>query len=101
MGVSPGGPTPVYLSPKEVAAEWAVDLQVVYKMLRSGKLPAERIGRCWRIPRSALWLASERNRTFTIQEVYDRLGRIESKLDELLAGRCCRCCEGCGPDVPT
>ena len=90
MGVSPSGPTPEYLSVKEAAALLRVDPQVIYKLVRSGRLPAERVGRTWRIARSAVWLVSEGKRQFTIQEVYERLGRIEAKLDALLAGAHCR-----------
>lgn len=44
---------PVY-TPEEVAELLRVHLNTVYRLLRSGSLPAAKTGRDWRIPGSAL-----------------------------------------------
>lgn len=100
MGVSLSGPTPEYLSVKEAAAELAVSVDVVYSLIRSGRLAAERIGGRWRIPRKSLWAVSHRRQQVTIEEVYERLIRIEAGIQQLLVGGCPRCrCNG-GAEVP-
>ena len=43
-----------YFLPDHVAERLQVDRKTVYKMVRSGELPALRIGRQWRIPPDAL-----------------------------------------------
>lgn len=43
------------LTPEEYATERKVSLRTVYRLLKSGKLPAERVGVQWRI-----WLAGQR-----------------------------------------
>ena len=38
-----------YLNPNEVAAELRVDRRTVYNWMRSGDLPAVKVGRTWRV----------------------------------------------------
>lgn len=43
-----------YFVPYEVCDILGISLTTVYALLRKGKLPATKIGRQWRVPRSAL-----------------------------------------------
>jgi excisionase family DNA binding protein len=43
-----------FLAPKEVAAELRCHQDLVYKLLRTGELPAYRVGGLWRVKRSDL-----------------------------------------------
>jgi excisionase family DNA binding protein len=47
-------PVPVYLTIQEVADYWSVSYDVVYDLVRKGKLDGFKVGGCWRIPQSAL-----------------------------------------------
>jgi excisionase family DNA binding protein len=46
------------LKPKEYAAERRIDLKTMYRLIKTGKVPAERVGSQWRI-----WLSTKPNRT--------------------------------------
>ncbi len=43
-----------YLSLEEVAAELSIDYQLVYRLVRSGSLPAIKLGRIYRVQREVL-----------------------------------------------
>lgn len=45
---------PIVLSPVEAMEALGVGKNTIYRLLNSGKLPAVRIGRMWKIPISAL-----------------------------------------------
>lgn len=44
----------IYLTPEEVARKMKVELITVYRMCRSGKLPAIKFGGVWRINQKKL-----------------------------------------------
>jgi excisionase family DNA binding protein len=43
-----------FLAPKEVAAELRCDPDTIYRLIRSGELPAYRVGGLWRVKRADL-----------------------------------------------
>lgn len=45
---------PIVLSPVEAMEALGVGKNTIYRLLNTGKLPAVKIGRMWRIPVSAL-----------------------------------------------
>lgn len=45
-----------YLTPKEVMEELAIGRNTFYRLVNSGKLPAFRIGKLWRVKRENLML---------------------------------------------
>lgn len=45
---------PIVLSPAEAMEVLGVGKNTIYRLLNTGKLPAVKIGRMWRIPVSAL-----------------------------------------------
>nr|WP_325230335.1 helix-turn-helix domain-containing protein [uncultured Oscillibacter sp.] len=45
---------PIVLSPTEAMEALGVGKNTIYRLLNTGKLPAVRIGRAWKIPISAL-----------------------------------------------
>lgn len=47
-------PNDVLLTPAEVAGRVRVHVQTVYRHLRTGRLPGQRIGSRWRIPAEAV-----------------------------------------------
>ena len=49
-----GQPLPETLTVDEVAAVLRISVQAVRRLLRRGELPGVRVGKLWRIPRSAL-----------------------------------------------
>lgn len=53
-------PTPSLMRPGELAAELGLSRERVYALIRSGELPATRVGGALRIPRAAweAWLES-------------------------------------------
>ena len=48
-----------YFTPAEAATILRVDIRTVYSWLRSGKLPAVKFGKLWRIEELSLGLARE------------------------------------------
>ncbi len=67
MGVSPGGPTPEYLSAKEAAALLGISNLRMYRGLANKTLPGIRIGGRWRIDRHQLLKAVGLEPTETCQ----------------------------------
>lgn len=51
-----------YLSLEEVAREFGVTYQLIYRLVRSGELPAARLGRLYRVLRSDLEAYLERSK---------------------------------------
>ncbi len=50
----PGQPLPETLTVEEVAIVLRVSVQAVRRLLRKGEIPGIRVGKFWRVPRSAL-----------------------------------------------
>jgi excisionase family DNA binding protein len=50
---------PEFLTPEEYQAFFGISRAAAYAHLQSGAVPAERFGRLWRIPKSALLTARE------------------------------------------
>jgi excisionase family DNA binding protein len=46
------------LKPREYAAERRIDLKTLYRLIKAGKVPAERVGGQWRI-----WLGGKPTRS--------------------------------------
>lgn len=49
-----GGTEPLTLSVEEAARVLGVSRGVAYQCVRTGEIPAIRLGKCWRIPRASL-----------------------------------------------
>lgn len=60
--VDPGPTSSVALSLRQVAEELNVNERTVYRLARSGKLPAFRVAGSWRVLRSDLdqWIAAQK-----------------------------------------
>lgn len=46
---APSFKEPEYVSPYEIAAQYGININTVYKLINDGKVDAFRIGRCWRV----------------------------------------------------
>jgi len=57
------------LTPKDFATSRRISLRTVYRLIKSGKLPAERVGNQWR-----LWMKIDRTTSDTYAKITDNLG---------------------------
>ena len=53
------------ITPEEVADMLGCGMNTTYKLLKSGKIKAMRIGRVWKIPKRAVQDAGKRKRTWS------------------------------------
>jgi excisionase family DNA binding protein len=54
----PTPPTSAFYTVAEVASYYGVSRQTIWREIRSGEIPAVRVGRCLRIPRNAAVLTT-------------------------------------------
>lgn|GEM_PF-4435948 len=94
MGISPGGPVPAYLSVKEAATVLGLSLWQVYRLIRAGRLPAERLaGGGWRVPRSSLNPAEHGvPHRVSLEQIYELLIDIRRLLGGGPDAGRCECC---------